>query len=92
MRYKITPVFQDITENITIMAEDKYGGWIAVNTGSGSAMATVLGYPLMPGEKLDYRDVVRPGDIWDAPIQITVNPGAKIRLTRLQCRPIGKEE
>ena len=90
MRYKITPVFQDITANTTVMPESTYGGWMAINT--GAAMATVLGYPLMPGEGLNFMDSVLPGDIWDAPIQITVNPGAKIRLTRLQCRPIGKEE
>lgn len=89
MRYKITPVFQDIKENITVMPEPKYGGWMAVNT--GTATATVLGYPLAPGESIDYRDIVRPGDIWDAPIQITITSGAVIRLTRLQCQPIKED-
>lgn len=86
MRYKITPVIVDITENTTVSPEDKYGGWLAVNI--GTADATVLGYPLAPGESLDYRHVLQPGDVWDSSITITVESGARIRLTRLQCRPI----
>lgn len=89
MRYKITPVYENITENKTVMPEEKYGGWMAKNI--GTANTTVEGYTLAPGEVLDYRKEVPPGCVWDAPIRITVESGGVVRMVRLQCKLIKEE-
>lgn len=82
MKWKISAVTTDITESTTLTAEQKYGGWLAIN--QGTASATVMGYELQPGEGLDFRDIVPPGSWWDSAIQIRINPGAIVRVTRLQ--------
>ena len=86
MDYKVSATIQEITQNTTIRAERKYGAWMCVNTGTGSA--TVMGYELQPGEGLDFLNAVPAGSSWDSPIAIILNAGAKIRLTRLQYTPI----
>lgn len=82
MKWKISTVTTDITESTTLTSEQKYGGWFAIN--QGTASATVMGYELQPGEGLDFRDIVPPGSWWDSAIQIRINPGAIVRVTRLQ--------
>lgn len=86
MRYKINTQTLDIEKNTTLIPEEKYGGWMAVNT--GTAVAEVMGYPLQPGEGLNFLDALQPGDVWDTPIKIIPGAGGKVRITRLQARPI----
>lgn len=78
--YNVTAKTQDILQNTTIRP-DKSGGWLAINTGTNTA--TVNGYPLAPGEGLDFTDLA-PEVRWNSDITITLEPGAKVRLTRLQ--------
>jgi len=80
MKYRVSTSTQEYTENTTIRPDGKFGGWLAVNT--GTANATVDGYTLAPGEGLDYR-MLRPNTIWNSTIAIVLTTGAKIRLTRL---------
>ena len=81
-KYKVSAQVQDITVSTTIMPEEKYGAWFAVN--NGTAAATVLGYPLQPGEGLNFLQAVPAGSSWDSPIKIICSAGAVVRLTRLQ--------
>lgn len=85
-RFKISATTIDVAKSITLMPEDKYGAWMCVNT--GTADAVVMGYPLQPGEGLDFLNAVPAGGKWDSPIQIIINAGAVVRITRLQCRII----
>ena len=85
-KYKVSARVIDITANTKIMPENNFGGWLAVNT--GTAAASVMGYELQPGEGLDFTQAVPAGSIWDTPIEIRINTGAVIRLTRLQCKEI----
>lgn len=78
MKYRVSTESRDILKNETIRP-NKYGGWMAVNT--GTADATVDGYPLSPGDGLDLTHL-SPDVIWDTPIQIVLSPGAKVRITR----------
>lgn len=87
MRYSITARVIDIRESTAIMPENSYGGWLAVNT--GTAPAKVLGYTLQQGEGLNFLDAVPAGSEWMTPIEIDLQPGAIIRLTRLQAKEIG---
>ena len=84
--YKVSVRVIDITANTKIMPENNFGGWLAVNT--GTATASVMGYELQPGEGLDFTQAVPAGSVWDTPIEIRINAGAIIRLTRLQCKEI----
>ena len=90
-KYKVSATTQEITENTTLRPEEKYGAWLCVNTGTNTA--TVMGYELQPGEGLDFLNAVPVDGYWDTPIQIIINAGAKIRITRLQTLPVlrGKE-
>lgn len=85
-RYSITERTVNITASTTLMPESKYGGWLAVN--QGTAAAKVLGYELQPGEGLDMRDSIPVGSVYNSPINIEINPGAVVRITRLQASPI----
>lgn len=78
--YNVTAKTQDILQNTTIRP-DKSGGWLAINTGTNTA--TVNGYPLAPGEGLDFTKLA-PEVRWNSDITITLETGAKVRLTRLQ--------
>lgn len=78
--YNVTAKTQDILQNTTIRP-DKSGGWLAINTGTNTA--TVNGYPLAPGEGLDFTKLA-PEVRWNSDITITLKTGAKVRLTRLQ--------
>lgn len=77
MNYKVKEVVMLYTENDTIIP-DGFGGWEAVNV--GTADATVLGYPLAPGEGITRKDLP-PYVKYDSQIAITVNPGAAIRIS-----------
>lgn len=85
-RYKVSAQSLEITSNTTITPEARYGGWMCVNT--GTAAAKVMGYPLQPGEGLNFKDAVPAGSIWDTPIQIVLELGATVRITRLQYKEI----
>ena len=80
MNYNIQARVETITQNIRL-TDKKYGGWLAVNI--GTADCTVLGITLAPGEGLDMTQAVPVGSYWVAPIDITVQSGGAIRLTRL---------
>lgn len=86
MRYRVSERTVNITVSTTLVQEDKYGGWMAVNVGTG--VANVLGYDLQPGEGLNFFDAVPVGSIWDSPIQIIVPVGGKVRITRLQYKEL----
>lgn len=88
-KYKVSATTQDITENTTLRPEEKYGAWMCVNI--GTAIANVMGYELMPGEGLDFLKAVPFDGYWDTPIQIILNAGAKVRITRLQTVPVKDE-
>lgn len=77
--YKLNTNTQLVTESTTIMPS-KFGGWLAVNTGT-TGTATVDGYPLAPGDGLDFTHI-HPDVIWNAPIKIVISAGSNIRLTR----------
>ena len=89
-KYKVSATTQEFTENTTLRPEEKYGAWLCVNTGTNTA--TVMGYELQPGEGLNFLNAVDPDGYWDTPIQIVVQPGAKVRITRLQTLPIIREK
>lgn len=83
--YSVTPRTQDFTESATVTA-DGFGDWMCVNV--GTAMASVDGYPLAPGEGLSWKGLL-PEVIWNASIKISIpTPGAVIRLTRLQYKEL----
>lgn len=86
MRYRITERTVNITESTTLMPEDKFGGWFAVNQGANTAY--VMGYELQPGEGIDMRDSVPTGSIYGQPIPIIVQGGGVVRITRLQATEI----
>ena len=88
MSYNINTTSVDIVTSTTLMPENNYGAWLVINT--GTAVATVLGYDLQPGEGLSSELIchLEPGDIWKSPIQIILSAGAKVRITRSQATPI----
>lgn len=86
MRYKISARTVDITASTTLMPENNYGAWIAVNI--GTAAAKVMGYDLQPGEGLDFFNAIPAGSVWDSPIAIEITTGAKVRITRLQYKEL----
>lgn len=65
----------------TRLTDEKYGGWMAVNT--GSAACEVMGISLLPTEGISFLDAVPAGSYWTQPIDIVVNPGGQIRLVRM---------
>ena len=88
MGYKVSTNTQDILTSTTIRP-GKFGGWLAVNTGTGDAI--VDGYTLAPGEGLDYTHI-HPDVIWDMPITINLQAaGSKVRLTRLMYKEVARK-
>lgn len=85
-KFNIVERTVNITESTTLMPEKKYGGWFAAN--QGTAAAKVIGYEIQPGEGLDMRDSVPVGCTYGSPITIEIQPGAVVRITRLQALPI----
>ena len=85
-RYKVSATTVDVTKDTTLVKDEKYGGWFAVN--QGTVDASVMGYILAPGEGLDMRDACPIGCVWDADIQIRPGAGGVVRITRLQAREI----
>lgn len=83
--WRITSQTKTIEEN-TRLNEDKFGGWMCVNI--GTAIVKVMGYELQPGEGLDFLNAVPAGSIWNSAIDIVVNPGGKLQITRLQYKPL----
>ena len=81
-KYKISAETRQITTNTTLLPENKYGGWMAVN--QGATTAKVFGYELQPGEGIDFRDCVPVDAYWDTPIQIIPGTGGLVVITRLQ--------
>lgn len=79
-------ITQSCTLNDTI-----YGGWLAQNI--GSAPVSVYGIELLPTEGLSSKDIVpmNPGDIWQEPISIVVQPGGALRLLRSIAKPLAEE-
>ena len=76
---KVTAVVKTYTSS-EVLAPDNYGGWMCVNI--GSAQATVMGYPLAPGEGLDFLQVGN--TTWLSTITMDIPAGAAIRITRLR--------
>ena len=77
---RVTPRILQIDSNTQIQP-DKFSGWLAINT--GTAQATVNGYPLAPTEGLDFTSI-DPNCIWGSPITIALQTGASVRITLLQ--------
>lgn len=88
MRYKISATTKTYNENTTLQPEAKYGAWMCVNVGTG--VANVMGFDLQPGEGLDFLSAVPTGSTWGTPIQIILQAGAAVRVTRLQALKIGE--
>lgn len=86
MTYQVTSQTLDITSSTTLRPEKKYGAWMAVNQGTNTA--TVMGYELQPGEGIDMLNAVPAGSYWNDNIRIVINPGALVRITRLQYQPV----
>lgn len=79
--YKATAQIKDYTTSESVDAT-KFGGWLAVNT--GTAEVSVNGYPLQPGDGLDFTHL-HPEVVWGSPIQLQItNPGGRVRLTMLR--------
>ena len=80
---------ETITTN-TRLNDTKYGGWLAINI--GTAEVSVYGVPLQPGEGLSSESIahLNPGDLWQEPIDITVNTGGAVRFIRSINTPITK--
>lgn len=78
--WKVNAKIETYTENATI-TPSRFGGWLAMNT--GTAVATVAGYDLAPGEGLDFTNL-QPDVLWNTPITIVLQAGASVRVTRLQ--------
>ena len=81
-RFKCIARTVDISASTTLVHEDKYGAWMAVNI--GTAAATVLGFPLQPGEGLDFTNAVPAGSTFATDIPIVINAGAVVRIMRMQ--------
>lgn len=87
MSYTIKQRAETITTN-TRINEDTFGGWKAINIGTGNV--AVFGVTLQPGEGLDYMSAMNPGDTWSEPIDIEIlQAGGAVRLLRLICTPRG---
>ena len=87
MNYSIKARVETITQNITL-TDKNYCSWLAVNI--GSVPVTIYGVQLLPSEGLCSKDIVamNPGDFWEEPITITVQPGGALCLIRSIATPI----
>lgn len=71
---------KDVITTDTTLADEKYGGWLAVNTGDQDVV--VDGYTLQPGDGLDFTNIP-PNVIWSTPISIQCpTAGGVVTLTR----------
>ena len=71
---------QTITANTTLMP-DGFGGWIALNIGTGNVK--VDGFVLQPNMAVDLSHL--PWSVtWNSPIPIEVESGGVLRITRLK--------
>lgn len=71
---------QTITANTTLMP-DGFGGWIALNIGTGNVK--VDGFLLRPNMAVDLSHL--PWYVtWNSPIPIEVESGGVLRITRLK--------
>lgn len=86
-RYSVKLRVETIAENMRLN-ETQYSSWLAVNI--GTAAVTIYGYELQPGEGLSSQQIIHttPADKWEEPIEITVQPGGMIRLSRSICTSI----
>ena len=68
--------------------DKKYGSWLAVNT--GTTVCKVYGIELQPGEGLSSQNIcqLRPGDLWQDPIEIEVTAPGSLRMLRTIATPI----
>lgn len=81
MGYKVKTRVKTITQNTTINDKD-FGGWMVVNTGSGTIEVNKI--PLAPTEGLDFTACVPPDTKWDDAIRIVIStPGGVATLTQL---------
>lgn len=70
----------------TSVVPDGFGGWMAVNV--GTAACEVNGFPLQPGEGLDFTNL-HPEVLWNSPIKIVIsNVGGKIRMSQIKYNKI----
>lgn len=76
---KVQEQTQTYTES-QVISPDGFGGWMCVNV--GSAQATVMGYPLAPGEGLNFLYVGE--HQWLSRITMDIPVGAAVRMTRLK--------
>lgn len=70
----------EVIRQDTTLNDNKYGGWMAVNT--GAVNATVFNVPLAPGERLDFTHL-RPEVLWTQPIQILPGSGGEVTVIRI---------
>ena len=78
--YKVRTSQRDITENTTINPSN-FGGWMVVNTGT-TGKVYVNGFALESGDGLDLTKL-DPSVIWDSPIKIVLDTGAKARIMQM---------
>ena len=85
--YSIKQRSETITAN-TRLNETQYYSWLAVNV--GTANVTVYGIELQPGEGLSSQSIAQtsPGDLWQEPIDITIQTGGALRMLRALATPI----
>lgn len=84
-QYGVKLRVETISTNVRLN-DNIYGGWKAINI--GTAPVTVYGVELLPGEGLDFMAGMQPNEIWQEPIEITVQPGGAVRLMRKLVSPI----
>lgn len=76
-KYTVKTRTDVVTENKTL-TPNQYGGWLAVNTGTGNV--TVDGVELQPGEGLDFTKL-HPDVIWEENIKIVTGNVVGNRVT-----------
>lgn len=81
MAYKVRTSQRDITANTTINPSD-FGGWMVVNTGT-TGKVYVNGFALESGDGINLT-YLAPDVIWETPIAIVVDAGAKARIMLLR--------
>ena len=79
---------QTITANTTLMPEG-YGGWIALNIGTGNVK--VDGFLLRPNMAVDLSHLPW-YVVWSSPIPIEVEAGGALRITRLKYNVIDERK
>lgn len=83
--YKAASKVETYTESTSVVPNG-FGGWMAVNT--GTAAVEVNGYPLQPGEGLDFTNL-HPDVLWNSPIKIVIaNAGGQVRMTQIMYKEV----